>query len=154
MSDPSAGILRFEVCGQIFAIPMADLAGIRQISETTGETGESAAEPGPAGVYVASTPLASLFYGQTPPDGEGFIIIVHTAGQMYVLRVDRVLAGTDLPAEEQTALPSIIAAHEGPFTGMFKEADRWGLIIDAGRLAGLIRQRYPDPAVEHVYEIR
>lgn len=153
MSESSAGFLRFEVCGQTFAISMADLAGIRQLNET--RVIEPGAAPGiESPTYVAPVDLASLFFGEPGSTNDAFIVVVRAQRHMYVLRVDRVRAGTDMRPEERQDLPPIIGASDSPFSGMFHDPDGWGLIIDTNRLAELIRRQYASRAGEHLYELQ
>lgn len=153
MSDSSAGFLRFEVCGQAFAISMADLAGIRQLTEIQpGETG-AAPEMTPR-TYVAPVDLASLFFNEESEEADGFIVVVRTQRHMYVLRVDRVRAGTDMQAEERQILPTIIEGLDSPFNGIFNDPDGWGLIIDTDQLAELIRRQYAGRAAEFLYDLQ
>jgi chemotaxis signal transduction protein len=153
MSESSAGFLRFEVCGQAFAISMTDLAGIRQVTEAR------AAEPDATPdiethAYVAPVDTASLLFGTASSETDGFIVVVRAQQTMYVLRVDRVRAGTDMQAEERRDLPPLIEALDGPFNGMFYDPEGWGLIIDSNRMADLIRQQYAERATEHLYDLQ
>lgn len=153
MGEPTAGFLRFEVCGQAFALPMARLAGIQQPGEPQTDAPPSRGSAQAAGAHVAPTDLGKLFFDEPDENPAGFIVVVRAERALYVLRADRVRAGTHLPAEERLNLPPIIDALDGPFDGLFKDADGWGLILNADRLAELIRRRYTAGTVEHLYEL-
>lgn len=136
----------------MFALPMARLAGIQQLGETADQHAGPPQVPG-SQARVAPTDLGALFYGEASADPNGFIVIVRADRHMYVLRVDRVRAGTNMPDEERLDLPPLIAALDGPFDGIFRDADGWGLIIDANRLAGLIGRETVGQNVEYLYEL-
>jgi len=152
MAELGAGFLRFEVRGQAFALPMAQLAGIQQLGETAGSNGP-AGDGSASQARVAPTDLGELFFGEPSERPDGFIVVVRAERALYVLRADRVRAGTHLPAEEQVALPPIIGALDGPFDGLFRDPDGWGLLINVERLGDLIRREYGGGRVEHLYEL-
>jgi len=152
MAEIAAGFLRVEVRGQAFALPMARLAGIEQLGEGQAASAQAGGGSKPQ-AQVAPTDLGALFFDEPGENPEGFIVVVRAERALYVLRADRVRAGTHLPAEEQLDLPPILAALEGPFDGLFRDAEGWGLILNADRLAELIRRQYVGGVVEHLYEL-
>ena len=154
MTATQQGYLRFEVGGQVFAIPMADLAGIRQVDEVEQGSSEQPSSGEAMHAYVAPTDLATLFFDEDSGSDRGFILITRTQGTMVALRVDRVLPTTEASADQLYSVPSLIAPLHGPFSGMLGEAESWTLVVDTERLVSMIRQHYLDSLTEYVYDIR
>ena len=152
-SDTSqlSGLLQFEVDGQVFAILVADLAGVRQMSEISqGDAADTL--PSNFRTHAFPVDLSLMFFGYTATAESRSVLVAQASGRLCPLVVDRVLPGTVDPLLERHAMPEPLASLGLPFSGMFFKSDQWVVILDTSRLIDQVASLSPESIVEAAYE--
>ncbi|MBN1311195.1 MAG: chemotaxis protein CheW [Anaerolineae bacterium] len=142
--------LPVDVSGQVFAIPMSEVAAIRRLSdeeEASSASGESAQSTIPA------IDLRSLFFPTPPGDVEkaAYVIVISVSQFACAALVDGVRPARRAEMTEQFTMPSLLSGERYPFKGIIRTPEGLLLIIDTYRLAEALRRARPELIVEKAH---
>lgn len=131
------------VSGDMFAIPMSEVAAIRRLDDEDTAASETVSEGRPA---IPIVDLRRLFFpvNRPAPERAAYVIVVSIPGFAYAVLVDDVRPARWAAQTDQLAIPPLLAARRYPFSGVIREEDSLMLMIDTRLLADELRQVQPD----------
>ena len=137
------------VSGQMFALPMSEVADIRRLEgEDMAVAASVVLNKGLAAVPIID--LRKLFFpvSQPAPEHPTYVVVIAIRSLTFVVLVDDVRPARRAAPADQLAIPPLLLAQRYPFGGVIREADSLMLIIDAHLLADELRQVSPDSVME------
>lgn len=139
------------VSGQMFALPMSEVAAIRRLIDEDAAAPEMVSD-GQATIPI--TDLRRLFFpvSRQDPERAAYVVVIAIPGLTYAVLVDDVRPARRAAPADQLAIPPLLAGRRYPFSGVIREADSLVLMIDALHLAGELRQVKPDLIREQPHE--
>lgn len=143
--------LPVELTGQVFAIPMADVAAIHRLGGDGAD--DLAGRGGQAGIPVVD--LGRLFSPDSQPSDTNSVygVVISTPAFTYAVLVDSVRPSRKAEPAKQFALSPLIAQGGCLFSKVLREPDGLMPVIDTQRLAAELRRVGPGLVVERAHAI-
>ncbi|MBN1429413.1 MAG: chemotaxis protein CheW [Anaerolineae bacterium] len=146
--------LPIEVSGQLFAIPMLEVAAIRQLGRGDAPVvsmGQEARQPA-----IPIVDLQSLFFGVSLSDIEepAYVIVISIPAFACAVLVDGVRPARLAEPADQLAMPLTLTNERYPFRGVLRTPEGLVLIIDSRLLIEELRRIKPDLIVEKAHGSR
>lgn len=139
--------LPIEVSGQMFAIPMSDVAAIRRLND---EDGTASGQAGEKPTTIPIVDLRHLFFpvSRQGPERPSYVVVISMPNLTYVVLVDDVRPARRAEPADLLAFPPLLAGERYPFSGVIRVADSLVLMIHCRLLAEELRQVKPALVLE------
>lgn len=142
--------LPVDVSGQMFAIPMSEVAAVRRLSDEDAAASEPA-DKGSATIPVVD--LRRLFFPvkRQSPERPSYVIVISMPDLTYVVLVDDVRPARRVEPHDQLPVPPLLAGQQYPFSGVIRVGDSLVLMINCRLLAEELRQVKSGLVLEQVH---
>ncbi len=140
------------VSGQMFALPMSEVAAIRRLSdEDTAMPASEVVNEEQATMPIVD--LRHLFFpvSRPAPEHPTYVIVISIPDLTYVVLVDDVRPARRATPADQLALPPLLMARRYPFSGVIRETDSLVLLIHSRLLAEELRRVKPGLVLEQTH---
>jgi chemotaxis signal transduction protein len=137
------------VSGQMFALPMSEVADIRRLEDEDMAVAASVTlNKGLATVPIID--LRRLFFpvSQPAPERPTYVVVIAIPGLTFAVLVDDVRPARRAAPSDHLTIPPLLAVRRYPFSGVIREAGSPVLMIDVCLLADELRQVRPDSVME------
>jgi chemotaxis signal transduction protein len=142
--------LPVDVCGQMFAIPMSEVAAVRRLSDDDAATYEPV-NKGAATIPVVD--LRRLFFPvkRQSPERPSYVVVISMRDLTYVVLVDDVRPARRVEPADQLPIPPLLAGRQYPFSSVIRVGDSLMLMIHCRLLAEELRQVKSGLVMEQSY---